>query len=236
MKFDEKFIAQIQDDPIKGIMAVCDFIFESYGPEDAQEWSKNESALLFEGYAFLQVALETYSLKYAASPPEITGDVQKDSSAINGFLRELVEEYRGHAAQVTLESLKEQYKTALGASFSYEFSKGDLDRVQELISELRQEITDASRLEEDHRRRLLSRLERLQGELHKKVSDLDRFWGLVGDAGVALGKLGKDAKPIVDRIREISEIVWRTQARSEELPSDAEGPLITDESDNESKD
>ena len=55
--------------------------------------------------------------------------------------------------------------------------------------------------------------------MHKKVSDLDHFWGLIGDAGVALGKLGNDAKPIVDRIREITGITWNTQSRAEELPS-----------------
>ena len=59
------------------------------------------------------------------------------------------------------------------------------------------------------------------------MSDLDRFWGLVGDAGVVVGKLGKDAKPIVDRIQEVAEIIWRTQARAEELPSGQEMPLLT---------
>jgi hypothetical protein len=72
-------------------------------------------------------------------------------------------------------------------------------------------------------------LERLQTELHKRVSDLDRFWGLIGDAGVVLGKLGSDAKPIVDRIREVADIVWRTQSRAEELPSGTRLPELSHE-------
>ena len=63
--------------------------------------------------------------------------------------------------------------------------------------------------------------------MHKKVSDLDRFWGLIGDAGVVLGKLGNDAKPIVDRIKEVAEIVWQTQSRAEELPSGTKIPLLS---------
>jgi hypothetical protein len=63
-------------------------------------------------------------------------------------------------------------------------------------------------------------------ELHKKVSDLDRFWGLIGDAGVVVGKLGENAKPIVDRIREIADIVWQTQSRAEELPSGTKLPQL----------
>ena len=60
----------------------------------------------------------------------------------------------------------------------------------------------------------------------QKVSDLDRFWGLIGDAGVVLGKLGNDAKPFVDRIREIADIVWQTQSRAEELPSGTSLPSL----------
>ena len=112
------------------------------------------------------------------------------------------------------------------AVFCYEFSEGDLNRVQKLVNELRDQISSLSKLSDDHKRRLLARLEKLQSELHKRVSDLDRFWGMIGDAGVVLGKLGKDSKPIVDRIREISEIVWRTQARTEELPSNSPSPLL----------
>jgi hypothetical protein len=62
------------------------------------------------------------------------------------------------------------------------------------------------------------------------MSDLDRFWGLIGDAGVVLGKLGNDAKPFVDRIKEIADIVWNTQSRAEELPSGTRPPLLEDRS------
>ena len=60
------------------------------------------------------------------------------------------------------------------------------------------------------------------------MSNLDRLWGLIGEAGVVLGKFGKDAKPLVDRIREITQIAWRTQARAEELPSGTTLPLLSD--------
>ena len=102
---------------------------------------------------------------------------------------------------IELESYKNLYKTALKSTFAYEFSQGDLDRVQNLLNELRNHISEITNLEPDHKRRLLKRLESLQSELHKRVSDLDRFWGMVGDAGGVLGKLGEDAKPIVDRVR-----------------------------------
>lgn len=131
-----------------------------------------------------------------------------------------------NASRIQADTVKDRYTTLLGAGFVYEFSDGDVSRIQQLINELRELISGSNKLEDDHQRRLLAKLEKLQSELHKKVSDLDRCWGLIGEAGVVSGKLGRDAKPIVDRIREIAEIVWRTQARSEQLPSASEFPLL----------
>lgn len=113
----------------------------------------------------------------------------------------------------------------MGKAFHYEFSEGDLEKSQKLLSEIRDLISKSALFEESHKRRLLSRLERVQSELHKNMSDLDRFWGLIGDVGIALGKFGNDAKPIFDRIRELTMLVWATQSRTEGLPSNFPSPL-----------
>ncbi len=65
------------------------------------------------------------------------------------------------------------------------------------------------------------------------MSSLDKFWGLIGEAGIVLGKFGKDAKPFVDRMREIAQIIWRTHARAEELPSGSPFPLLQSPEGNE---
>jgi hypothetical protein len=114
-------------------------------------------------------------------------------------------------------------------SFGYSLSEADLTRIQILVNELRDLITANERFEEDHKRRVLERLETLQRELHRRISNLDRFYGLIGDAGVLLGKFGHDAKPFVDRIGEIVQIVWRSQANAEQLPASAKPALLTSE-------
>jgi len=48
----------------------------------------------------------------------------------------------------------------------------------------------------------------------------------MGDAGIALGKFGRDAKPFVDRVREILDIIWRSQATAEQLPASAKPALL----------
>ena len=120
----------------------------------------------------------------------------------------------------------ENKKKILNKGFFYEFTDGDLKRIQQLINELRDQVSSSAFFEDGHKARLLRRLEKLQSEIHKKVSDVDRLWGLIGDAGIAIGKFGENAKPFVDRIKELSQITWRTQSRAEELPSGAPNPLL----------
>jgi hypothetical protein len=114
-------------------------------------------------------------------------------------------------------------------TFAYEFSEGDVRLIQGKINELRKLISKSKYMDDEFRSRLLKRLEKLQAEFHKRMSTLDRFWGLVGDAGVAVGKFGDDAKPFFDRARELLETVWRTQARAEELPTNSPLPELGQE-------
>lgn len=108
----------------------------------------------------------------------------------------------------------------------YRFTDGDLKIIQNIINSLRDILNNSEIFTKEHKERILIRLEKMQAELHKNMSNLDRFWGLMGEAGVALGKFGNDAKPFVDRVRELLQIVWNAQARSDELPTSSEFPDI----------
>ena len=108
---------------------------------------------------------------------------------------EFLEEYGSEDAQDRLARDRDNLKV--------EFSTCSHDRAQQLISELREIIKGSKSVGDEHKFRLLARLEKLQLELHKSTSDLDRFWGFIGVAGQTLGKFGEDTKPLVDRIREL---------------------------------
>lgn len=231
MFFSEKFIATVEDNPIGGIVDACNMIFDRIDALlEGGHWNEDTHELLWEGCSFIQVVIDSNELDIDTTLPEATGDINENCDKLyNGYLALVKSTFEEHSIKLKVEAYTSRYNTALKSSFAYEFSQGDLDRIQLLVNELRDHISENKKLDDDHKRRLLKRLEHLQSELHKRVSDLDRFWGLVGDAGVVLGKLGDDAKPIVDRIREMAEIVWKTQARSEELPSDSSNPMIEHE-------
>jgi hypothetical protein len=229
MKINAEFLSKVKDAPVESVME----IYAEMG-DRAQigEWDDGDHEFFIEAYALLSGMLQESLLPDMSLPvaPQLTGDIKSDCSNIFSFYGRVDEQCRRLEIMARLARLQRTMTATIGASFAYEFSQGDLDRVQQLVNELRELISASDKFDEKHQRRLLIRLEKLQTELHKRMSDLDHLWGLVGDAGVALGKLGKDAKPIIDRVREITTITWRTQARTEELPSDAPIPQLEDHS------
>jgi hypothetical protein len=233
MIFSENFLETLKNDPLGGTVQMT-AIVRSILQQDDQEWHDNDYLVLLEAYALMCEIADSKLLEINRPPFEILGSKDEDCRRIIEYLSALEDYCVSEASKLKVGSFRNHFKAFLSSGFCYEFSQGDLERVQVLINQVRDLISKTTGLEKDHQRRLLARLEKLQTELHKKISDLDRFWGLIGDAGVVLGKLGQDAKPIVDRVKEIAEIVWQTQSRAEELPSGTQIPLLTKKRDSDS--
>ncbi|WP_156350894.1 hypothetical protein [Pseudomonas sp. EGD-AK9] len=224
---DESFVERMKVDTASAVVELC--VETLRAVERASKWTANDYKILVDVYMFLSAAKEAGILLPGSPEVDVLDVTDRNGlcSRVQVWLNELYSFYKGILDLGMLDSSRNHFRSMFGSVFSYEFSQGDVDRVQFLINELREKISVAN-LNEGHKQRLLVRLEKLQSELHKKISDLDRFWGLVGDAGVVMGKLGNDAKPIVDRIKEVADIVWRTQSRAEELPSGSEFPRLED--------
>lgn len=222
MLFSDEFVESISNAPNESVLRIIKIVEDSLSDNVQRNYS-----FYLEGYCLITSVIETFNLQlpFNIIKPTLIGEIG-DISKIEYFFTVIKKEFNKKNILNNYDTKKNRFDTLLKQSFSYEFSQGDLNRVQELINELREEISKSQLFEEKHKARLLKRLEKLQSELHKKMSDIDTFWGLVGDAGVAIGKFGKDAKPFVDRIREITDIVWRTQSRAEELPSGTPTPLL----------
>lgn len=222
MLFSDEFIESIANDPIKSTLEIITIIEKNLSNDVKQNYD-----VFLEGFSLISSILDNFNLTlpFHTTKPDLVGDVS-DVAKIEFFFKSVKHEFNKKNTLINFNTKKNRFDALLNQSFSYEFSQGDLDRVQKLINELREEINSSKLFEEKHKSRLLKRLEKLQAELHKKMSDIDAFWGLVGDAGVAIGKFGKDAKPFVDLIKDITDIVWRTQSRAEELPSGTPTPLL----------
>ena len=219
----------LPDDPILAACEVCNAFFRKdnhVGPFknelEGYDW-------YIEAFGVLCALAEVYGLPFPP-PPALGGERKGNINAIRDYFETTRIFVDREATHTALQSTKERYISKFKATFAYEFSDGDLKRVQTVLNELRELVVASEVFDANHKQRILRKLESLQSELHKRVSSLDRFWGLIGEAGVTMGKFGKDAKPFVDRIKEITQIVWCTQARAEELPSGTTLPLLKEES------
>jgi len=165
--------------------------------------------------------------------PDVTGDKEKDIKNIKDLI-DNIHKITSDALVIHGSDNDRSYISRETSNLNlYEFTDNNFERVQQLINELRVIVTKAKSVDEDHKSRLLRRLEKLQSELHKRTSDLDRFWGLLGEAGAAIGKFGEDTKPFVDRVREIIDIVTRTQSSPIDSLDDKSSQNKIEDSDND---
>src|SRR5438477_10798036 len=147
------------------------------------------------------------------------------AGAIAQQLQPMVNSVSAQIANRDIQDLLDKGKRAFamqsGKLFCYQFNEDEITRIQKILNELREIFQKSIQLSEDHRRRLLARLEQLQAELHKRMSDLDRFWGLVGDAGVVLKKFGEDlegVRKIGDLIYKLGSLIFGAQLTAHGLP------------------
>jgi len=223
MIYDEKFIETLPADNILAVMKIASTFIAFDNSIMVSDRIKHYSEYI-DAFAAIEAFIKSRDLEDIMV--ELTDSKINNIDSIRNQFYILRNKYEKLLDANELESARNKYNGLFQNVFIYKFTDGDLKRIQTLINELRESIIDSQMFTANHKERLLSRLEILQKELHKKVSSLDKFWGLVGDAGVAIGKFGNDAKPFVDRIKEIAEIVWRTQANAEELPSGTKIPLL----------
>jgi hypothetical protein len=233
---DDKFIEKIPTEFNKGVKYFLNYYRESVYPSGKFTGPTVRTLAKlrqYDEYIDFYYGLEAYlnANKYVTKPISLTDNKSQNISQIETFIATIKSDFEKRATIDFHEESRQKYNMIFDNVFRYEFTDGDLERIQTLLNELRNTIVKSKIYTAEHQQRILKKLEKLQGELHKKVSDLDRFWGLIGEAGIALGKFGKDAKPFVDRIKEIADIVWRTQSRAEELPSGTTFPLLTDKRD-----
>jgi hypothetical protein len=143
--------------------------------------------------------------------PELGPQRHQNVTNIAGYFGRLRNNVRAELtnrhARGYFESKTEEYVSLFSKASIYEFSESDFKRVQDLVNELRDLIRGSTLITDEHKRRLLRRLEAMSGELRRKTNDIDRFWGFIGEAGIAMRKFGEDLAPISERVLELGGLV-----------------------------
>lgn len=214
--FSEEFVKELPHDILKAQQMICE-AFVEFREDDPGRDIEPYLQLM----AFAQVFVENHSLGLKVP-------VLDDNAEVSTIIKRVIiffDNWRtGIDKQLkilqqtdTFENAKDYYASLFGKGVFYEFSDDDYDRVQVLLNNIREILAKSDDFEEDHRIRMLKKLEALQLALHKRMSDFDRFWGFLIDSSIALRKFWENAEPFRDDVKEILEIVSRTQAKAENV-------------------
>ena len=166
------------------------------------------------------------------------GDIDLSSDAENNVTN-IIQRFdewkniiRGSFSAKNYDNYLGKFEAAFGTGIFYELSDDDISEIQKHINNLRSLISETELLDEDHRRRLLRRLEILQAELHKRVSDYDRYYGMAVEFYVLFKKYGEGMNQICNEFKEILRIVFQSHSEREHLPAGEELPLLPTDSNN----
>lgn len=98
---------------------------------------------------------------------------------------------------------------------TFELDSGEVAEIFRLAGEMRTIVSESKKFDEAHKRRLMSRISKIEFEIHRSHGSFDVILAGITEFGETLGKFGKDVKPLVDRMKEIRQI---TQAKTKNYP------------------
>jgi len=205
--FPPKLLQSLPSDNIEALAALCGEFerFDGHARQLPDHHGDYVEALsILRGF---NIARETKLEPF----PEMGSQRHQNIASVTGYFNRLRDQVRtelsGRYSKGYFETKTEEYVALFSRVSVYEFSETEFKRVHELVRELRDLIRGSSLITDEHKRRLLRRLEAMHAELHKKTSDIDRFWGFIGEAGIAMRKFGEDLAPISERVLELGGIV-----------------------------
>ncbi len=238
MYFDEEFLKSLPDDWSYAFQKIYNKFLEAvhnYKLEDDRYYY-----IIEEAHILLKVFCEKKLPKRKYHVPNLTGTRKANVENILRFFNNLAAESLQYIEKQNNAKKLKHYKNVVEIAFEdvfhFEFTEGDLERIQQLINELRDLISKTKELKQKHKQRLLIKLEKLQTEFDKKMTTLAQVLEAIIEIGVNLGRFGKDIKPLTDRIGELANIILSAQKRAYELPSSLPFKLFGQLENDKSKD
>ncbi len=131
------------------------------------------------------------------------------------WLRDFAAFHLERDASERAEALDEHFAALFDGSLGYELTEPQLIELRKLVNELQEKISGPNTLAEHRRERLLKRLEKLQLELQRKLSSLDRLYGTSMEVLVVAQSLREKAPPVLELAGRIFALVWAIHSRKD---------------------
>ncbi|MGH0032849.1 MAG: hypothetical protein ACQGVC_23905 [Myxococcota bacterium] len=207
--FSDEFVRNLPADVHEAIIKVDDHFWNESDPD-------HEYDEVMEAFYLVRGLLDRAGHDFPS--PDLS-HTQEDTRAATAWLNDVARRSHGIVNGRANVKREQRFGQLLGtAAMVYEFSESDFERMQDCLNSLRNIISKSEEIEERHRQRLLRRLEALQAELHKRMSDIDRIWGFVIEASIVIRQVGENLAPAAKVVKDIMDIVWRIVEVAQGLP------------------
>jgi len=213
--FPDEWLLQFSD-PYERIHAVAKKYLEAAKADDGVLKSSHhiEAAMLgkyFVEQEGLPLMAGFPNFKVGGVPPQ----ARQYITAMHEWLRDYAAFRLERDAAETAESLEEHFAALLDENLGYDLPEQQLTQLRGFVTALQEKISSANAPCEHRRDRLLKRLEKLQSELHSKLSSLDRLYGTTMEVLVVAQTLGDKSKAVLDIAGKIFAIIWAVHSRKD---------------------
>lgn len=208
--FDEDFFQSLPENPVLAAHKICE-VFCTFDNGIAEGEKPGYSDTYLTALGAMQAFADAYVL--SMDFPELGSDRESNIQIISKFFHSMYQALDTEVAQLTVQEARNQFSSQFSQSHYYQFTDENLQKLKMILSSMDYHIERHSGLSDETRGRLVRKLQETRNKLRKKMTDLDFLWGLVGEARVVLGNYDEEAKPIVDRLNDITRITRQTQGR-----------------------
>lgn len=206
----ESLIKKLLDEnPYVALQALCEKYQEFY--RESLSKSENQTIELYSEAISAHSFIQSFASKWQLQPTKFAPESNRNTNIKR--LTDLVFEISGKAekkySEIAAEEASEKYDSMFGNIYSYKIPEKDFQRIQTLVNELRDQINKSKEIKEEHKKRLIKRLDKLQSELNKDMANFDRFWGVAIEVSGHIGIVCENIKPFFDTINEMVDIVTK---------------------------
>lgn len=229
--FSVEDVRNLPADPRKAILEVADKVSHAISlyASNRTRSSAPEYKAIIRAYSLIEVLLnkiekdfphsldifEADRVSLYGSQSDVLGGIRRYCGAIKGWAAGLMNEIE---TQEMLNNGKEEFINAIAGFGGYSLSEKEYSLIQSKINEMRAIIAKSKHIADEHKTRMLQKLESLQSEIHKRMSSLTKSLGIIVEIGTTIGTFGVKVKPATDRLREILQVLLKSKSEAEGLP------------------